>query len=327
MVPPDGRLSAHAWVGRAPAGAAAVVLAAVAAVAACTPGATGPAAPTSGGSSATGAPASPGPLPRSVTDGFTVEIAQARTDRVARVVELRVHNGSAADLTVLEGRLTSATTSGPAVTEEPREVGAGRTRALRAALAAPVCPPGGVTTAVDPAPVVELDVVDADGRRATVRVAPTDETDDLRRVHGEDCAAAAVAAGLELGLEETLTTRDDGTAEVVLRVRPVPGGPHVRLVQVGGTTLLRPASGYGPWVLDVDSAAPPPDGRVVLPVAPARCDLHAIAEDKRGTVLPVHAAVDGVALPPVFVAAPPALRGALHDFVLDACGSADHARS
>ncbi|QGQ18344.1 hypothetical protein GC089_02545 [Cellulomonas sp. JZ18] len=309
-----------------------VVTVLVATVAACSPGRSAPppsSEPSSQPSSEPSSGRSPRPLPAGVADALTVEVAQARADRVARVVELRVRNAGAGDVLVQEARLTTATTSAPAVTERGRDVRAGSTRALRATLADPVCPAGGVTTGVDPAPVVELDVVDTTGRAGTVRVLPTDEGDDLRRVHGEDCAAVAVAAGLTLALDATLTTRDGPTgpvADVVLRVRPVPGGPHVRLVGVGATTLLRPAGGYGRWVVDVDSAAPPPDGRVVLPVAPARCDLHAIAEDKRGTVLGVHAVVDGVELPPVSVPAPPALRGALYDFVLAACGGADDAR-
>ncbi len=261
---------------------------------------------------------------------LTVEVAQARTDRVARVVELRVRNAGPADVTVVEGRLTTATTGAPAVTGKQREVRGGTTRAMRAPLAAPVCPHVATgTSGTDPAPVVELDVVDDAGRTGTVRLVPSDATDDLRRVHGEDCAAAAVAAGLEVALDDDLGTRREGdalVADLVLRVRPVPGGPHVRLVQVGGTTLLRPAAGPGPWAVDVASARPPADGRVVLPVVPARCDVHAIAEDKRGTVFGVRAVVEGVPQPEWYVAAPPALLGALHRFVREACGVPDDAR-
>lgn len=314
--------------GRAPRGRRRRIVAAVAAVLALAVAACGAGEP--GGSAPSRSTASAAPLPAAVVRGLAVEVAQARTDRVARVVELRVRNAGPADLTVVEGRLTTATTVAAAVTEKAREVRAGTTRAVRAPLTAPVCtgPAAGGTT--DPAPVVELDVVDAAGRTGTVTVVPTDATDDLRRVHGEDCAAAAVAAGLDVAFDEGLATRREGdalVADLVLRVRPVPGGPHVRLVQVGGTTLLRPAAGPGPWVVDVDSARPPADGRVVLPVVPARCDLHAIAEDKRGTVLGVRAVVDGVAQPEWYVAAPPALLGALHRFVREACGVPDDART
>ncbi|QCB92578.1 hypothetical protein [Cellulomonas shaoxiangyii] len=312
---------------RRPAPAAAVA----AAVLAGTLTACGPPAPTP--STTTPAPTATdaGPLPDDVARALAVEVAQARTDRVARVVELRVRNAGPVDVTVVEGRLTTATTAAPAVTEKEREIRGGSTRAMRAALAAPTCPAVATGTAgPDPAPVVELDVVDAEGRAGTVRVVPTDETDDLRRVHGEDCAAAAVAAGLRLGLDDALVTREeDGrpVADLVLRVEPVAGGPHVRLVQVGGTTLLRPAAALGPWVVDVDSAHPPADGRVVLPVVPARCDVHAIAEDKRGTVLGVRAVVDGVEQPELYVAASAQLRGALHEFVRAACGVPDDART
>ncbi|MFS0703155.1 hypothetical protein AB6N23_01400 [Cellulomonas sp. 179-A 9B4 NHS] len=306
---------------------------------ACGPGAgsaaTGPSVPAAGTSTTgTGAPSTiasaPEALPAAVVEALSVEVGQARTDRLARVVELRVRNAGPVDVRVVEGRLTTATTGAPAVTDRVRDVRGGATRSLRAALAPPVCPDGAAgATASDPEAVVELDVVDAAGRAGTVRLTPADGSDELRRIHGEDCAARAVASGLALTLDETLATRREGdtlVADLVLRVRAVPGGPHVRVHEVGGTTLLRPAGALGAWAVAVDSAAPPPDGRVVLPVVPARCDLHAIAEDKRGTVLGVRAVVDGVPQPETYVAASPALRAALHAFVLDACGAPDDAR-
>ncbi|UZN02709.1 hypothetical protein [Cellulomonas sp. S1-8] len=278
-----------------------------------------------GADGSSGAPASttPGPLPAALT--LEVEVAQARSDRVARVVELQVRNTGPVDVRVTQARLTSAFVAG--TSQEGREVGADRMRRLRVPLGPAVCTPG---LGDDPAARVELDVTTADGRAGTLVVTPTDETDDLRRIHGEDCATAAVAAGLRLSLADGLVVRDvAGTpvADVTLLVEPVPGGPHVRIVSVRATTLLRPAGATGQWVVDVDSAAPPPDGRLTLVTVPARCDLHAIAEDKRGTVLGVQAFVDGVEQPLVHVAASDALRGALYDFVREACGQAPDTRT
>jgi hypothetical protein len=54
-------------------------------------------------------------------------------------------------------------------------------------------------------------------------------------------------------------------------------------------------------------------------VRPARCDPHAVAEDKVGTLLPVELEVGG-ATGVVKVAAPPALRADLYRFVAVACG-------
>jgi len=256
-------------------------------------------------------------LPAAVT--FDVEVAQSRTDRVARVVTLEVRNTGAAGVTVDEARLTTPFVEG--TSERGREIGADRMRRLLVPLGPTVC---AREVGDDPQAVVELDVTDVDGRTGTVVVTPTDETDDLLRIRGEDCAAAAVAAGLRLDVADDLAVRVvDGVpvADVTLLVAPVPGGPHVRVVAVRATTLLRPlGAATGQWDVDVDSAAPPPDGRLVLPTVPARCDLHAISEDKRGTVLGVRAVVDGVEQPVFYVAASDALRGALHDFVLEACG-------
>ncbi len=329
-----------AWDGDAAVRRGAVVgVAVLVALTACGPGARPaawePSVPAAGASATrAGVPSAsastPGALPAVVVAVLSVEVGQARTDRLARVVEVRVRNAGPVDVTVVEGRLTTATTDAPAVTDRVREVRAGTTRAMRAALAPPVCPDVAAgTAATDPQAVVELDVVDAAGRAGTVRLTPAAGVDELRRVHGEDCAARAVASGLGLALDDALTTRREGdalVADLVLRVQPVPGGPHVRVHEVGGTTLLRPAGALGAWAVGVDSAAPPPDGRVVLPVVPARCDLHAIAEDKRGTVLGVRAVVDGAPQPETYVAASPALRGALHAFVLEACGTPDDAR-
>ncbi|MBF0686295.1 MAG: hypothetical protein IR158_00820 [Cellulomonas sp.] len=266
---------------------------------------------------------SPGSLPTSVA--FDVEVAQARSDRVARVVELQVRNAGPLDVSITRARLTSASLAGES--EAGREIRADSMRRLRVPLDAAVC---GAAAHDDPPPSVELDVSTADGRTGTVVVTPTDETDDLRRIQGEDCAAEAVAAGLRVALADDLAVRDvDGTsvADVTLLVEPVPGGPHVRLLSVHATTLLRPLGTTGRWDLDVDSAAPPADGRVVLATVPARCDLHAIAEDKLGTVLGVQAVVDGVEQPLFLVPAPDALRGALYDYVVTTCGQASDART
>lgn len=293
------------------AGASAAGLAVLGALVGCY---TGTAPPSARPSTTVAVAGSPRPLPADLA--FDVEVAQARTDRVARVVELQVRNRGPRDVTVVRARLDAGTVAGEST--QGRDVAAGRVRPVRVPLGPTTCdaPTGGPLR-------VELDVTTADGGAGTVVLTPTDEADDLPRIHGEDCAAQAVAAGLDLRLADDLAVRDEGgasVADVTLLVTPVPGGPQVRVVSVRATTLLRPAGAVGEWRVDVDSAAPPPDGRLVLATVPARCDLHAIAEDKRGTVLGVLTVVDGVEQPLVYVAAPPTLRGALYDYVLAACG-------
>jgi len=65
------------------------------------------------------------------------------------------------------------------------------------------------------------------------------------------------------------------------------------------------------------------DGRsqtsaVTLTLVPARCDPHAVAEDKRGTVFPLRVSVDGTS-GTVYVAADAEVKAALYDFVRAAC--------
>ena len=62
-----------------------------------------------------------------------------------------------------------------------------------------------------------------------------------------------------------------------------------------------------------------PPSVVVLQLTPGRCDPHAIAEDKRGTIMPIDVVVDGTA-GRIYVPAADAVRGALYTFVTESCG-------
>lgn len=324
---------------------AALVLAATAACSA--PGDASPARPTG-----TSAPtASAAPLPQDVLTGLRVEVRQSRTERAARVVQVAVHNDGTTDLEVVEARLTSPTVEGVAVSEDGRRAPVGTRRDVPVALGDPVCDAGVAATVGGGAPAdaddetgssgaaggagdtasgadagavtVRLEVVDAAGRRGTLEVTPEDPNGHLARIHGEDCAAVAVARGATLALGPRLATRQEpdgrwvGTVE--LTVTPRPGGPEVVVDAVERTVLLDPAAGGPQWTAALSTA---PDGArtVGLDVVPARCDPHAVAEDKRGTAFGVRAHVDGVAQPVFHVTADDALRGLVHDFVALACG-------
>ncbi len=265
--------------------------------------------------SAPPAPA-PSPIPSDTLAGLSVEVRQARSDWALRVVQLRVTNAGPGDVTVARARLVTPDDEGVATSDRARPVRSGVDRDVSVALGTPVCDdaPSGPARA-------ELDLVDAEGRRSTLTVEPADPQGHLARIHGEDCAAAAVAAGATLVLDDQVTTVDVGgtlAAEVSLQVTPVPAGPRVELTQVDGTVLLAPVGGATSWPVAVDTGAGP--ARVPLVLVPSRCDAHAVAEDKRGTFFGVHARVDGIEQPVFYVASSDALRGALHAFVGESCG-------
>jgi hypothetical protein len=262
----------------------------------------------------------PGDLPPGVLDALRVEVRQNRTDRAARVVQLAVHNDGTTDLEVVAARLTSPTVVGPAVARDGRRVPGGTRRDVSVALGDPVCTGGSASGA--PA-VVHLEVADEAGRRGTLDVAAEDPNGHLARIHGADCAAVAVARGAVLGLAPGVATRQDPDGRwvgtVTLTVTPVAGGPEVVVDAVDATVLLAPAASGSAWAAGVSTAAGAAGG-VALDLVPARCDPHAVAEDKRGTAFGVHARVDGVEQPVFHVTADDALRGLLHEFVALACG-------
>lgn len=270
------------------------------------------------------------PLPADVLAGLGVSVAQARLDRERRVVQVRVANESGVDVTVTEARLVTPGAAGTAVSARGRQVRSGVDRDLSVALGEPRC--DGSTDSTDSTgsadsavgePRVELDVMADDGRTGSWRGTPDDPNGVLTRIEREDCAALAVASGARLTLDPDVDVTEpvDGgrpTGSVTLRFEPVAGGPRVEVLAVDGTTLLTPSGGAASWPLTLDSDDGP--GVVVLAFEPARCDAHAVAEDKRGTFLGVRARVDGVAQEVVYLTPGDELRGAIRRYIGVACG-------
>lgn len=255
------------------------------------------------------------PVPPDVLAGISVEVRQGRSTWADRVVQVRVTNAGPGDVSVTGVRLTTPGVEGVAATDKGRVLKSGVDRDFSVALGDPVCDDVGAGPAR-----AEVDVTDGAGGRSTVVAEPTDPQGHLARIHGEDCAAAAVAAGAALTLADTITTTDvDGTlvAGVVLEVEPVAGGPRVEVTQVDRTVLFAPPGGAVSWPVALDTAGG--EAAVTLPATAGRCDLHAVADDKRGTFFGVHARVDGVEQPVFYLASSEELRSALFSFIRTAC--------
>jgi len=253
-------------------------------------------------------------------DGVTVGVQQNRSDQAPRRLQIVIGNGSDAELVVTGARLDSGWFAASASTEDRRvRIPAGRTVGLPVALPDSDCTgkPGATV-------LVEFETADGDGR---VAVEPEDRFDRLPALHAEDCLAESVAATVELSLAAEPVVASVGGAEVAtlrLSVRPTGEGGPVTIVSVAGTTLLSPADPVTGARLDtapLDVTVRPGDAatHIDLALVPARCDAHAIAEDKVGTLLPLEvSAADGGGR--VTVAASPSVRGALYAFVQHACG-------
>lgn len=272
-----------------------------------------------------------GPVPDGVADQLAVEVAQGREQYAEREIRLEVTNSSDETMTLLGGALHADGFGPSRPSKEGRTLvlRPGTTRAVYVGLGEARCDGPGAEpdeTAAPPRATVTL----ALGEGADLGPATdvdVDQVDDpvghLARNHAADCAVAAVAAGAHLAVdpEVPVETRDgELTALVTLRIEPVDGGPEVTLDRIAGTTLMSnpgPTGDTSGWM--GQDLAGQSSGAVVLAVVPARCDVHAVAEDKRGTFLPVTARVDGAEQPTVYVPMPDPARSAFYSFVADYC--------
>ncbi|MGO4147185.1 hypothetical protein AB4Y77_19040 [Paenarthrobacter sp. YAF11_1] len=252
---------------------------------------------------------------------ITVEVNQSRDQYGKQAILLQLTNTTDAPLTVTGARLRS-TLFDDDISWEPSEGGLElpprQPKSLPAALPAAACEASG-----DSPPELNARITYAAPDKDPVEenAAATDPYGVLTRNAGELCLAAAAAAVATMDLDPALEVAADGrTAVVRLVVTPAtPGGTAKRLTieSIDGTTLLAetPAD---PWPRNVTIAPGDATRDLALHIRPARCDPHAVAEDKVGTLLPLRITV-GERQGLVKIAASNELRGRIYDFVTAAC--------
>lgn len=276
---------------------------------------TGPSAPSDSAPSGT-EPSDSAPL---VIDGVGLEILQNRPDYGNRVLQLAVTNEGADPLTVTQARFDAPQFESVAEWAKPTEVPPGLIRQLPVQLGTAICPapPG--------APTLTVTVTDSAGTARRVTGRPSDPFGVLARIAGEDCLDGAVASVATLTVHDDFEVTGSG-ADAVAHLRlvadPSGGSGSLRLVRASSTILLQPADGSD-WPLNATVERGGPSREFVLDAVPARCDPHSVAEDKRGTYLPVTAEVgDAGPSGTVSLRSSDALRLALYDFIASACGFA-----
>ncbi|KQR21371.1 hypothetical protein [Microbacterium sp. Leaf151] len=231
--------------------------------------------------SACSAPSPPGP-------SLDVVLVQQRGDIVAQRVQLRVTNTSATPVTVTSAGLSSAALDGVAggETARPVTIGSGRTTDL------PIPLPG-IRCWRDDAAAEAVLHVDYGGGDRDATVAVDDRLSVLSRLSATQCDRDAVASIARISATR-VTSTGDGFANLVLSIEPSGDAAAGRLeiVSLRGTPLLRFAGGSeAPIGLTVEGDDAPSEAAVA--VTPIRCDAHAIAEDKVGTLFDLVARVDG----------------------------------
>ncbi|MCS5724237.1 hypothetical protein N1028_17625 [Herbiconiux sp. CPCC 203407] len=273
-----------------------------------------------------------------VVDGLALSILQNRPDYATRTLQLSIGNEGDAPLTVVSAHFESTQFATAVDYPGPVEVPAGLVRQLPVPLGASVCP-----APADPTPMLTVGVTDATGAERTVAATPADPFGVLPRIAQEDCFEHEVSAIAALRLDDRLRIEGsgpDGVARLTLHVepaaRPTASGSPASLTLDGAasTILLEPAApatdadaapadgGGAGWPLGISVARGHGPTSITLDAVPARCDPHAIAEDKRGTVLPVAVTLADGTEGTVHVSPSDELRLALYAFIASTCGFA-----
>ena len=252
---------------------------------------------------------------------IVVDINQSRDQYGKQAILIQLTNASGSPVTVSGVDLRSGLFQ-QAITWRPEngqlELPPNQPKSLPASLPEPRC---GSHTGEPPATTIHYARTNNEQRQLSTGA--TDSFGVLQRNSDELCLAKEAAAVASIALAPELDVAPDGrTAVVRLIITPTrTATPNQTLVieSIGGTTLLaeQPSD---PWPRDVAIAAAA-DARVLsLRVRPARCDPHAVAEDKVGTLVPLNVAI-GNRQGALKVPAPADLRGRIHDFVTAACSA------
>lgn len=253
-------------------------------------------------------------------DGISVSVRQTRFDGPLRQVQLVVANASGQPFEVVSAELRSTRFDSAVSFERPQTVPDGSFRDL------PVALPGASCAEGPPVDEIALTFTTADGRTGSA-VLPIDDVAILDAIATEDCVIAAVADVVTLTPPDTAEWMPGGHAPVTLTFTALPTGfaGRVTVLSVGATTLFAHVDERGERIVATPVGltfyADSPATGIPIRLEPSRCDSHAIAEDKKGTLLPFAIEVESETVT-IEIAVDAAVRASLYDYVADWCAMA-----
>jgi hypothetical protein len=228
------------------------------------------------------------PTAAELPDGVSVAVYQPRTEIESGRLVIQVTNDSDVPVTVRRAELESPDYSAPIVWERhDAPLSPGIAIDLRVDPVAPAC------GEPNQAPMlVTLDFRLEDGREGRAVVDATDPSDQFPGIPDALCLEVLLT---EIADVRTVRLESDGRpgspGRLVLAIAGADGEGTATLDVIRSTILvsLLGADGFpvtdAPIGLDVSSATEPTE--LSFPVRPGRCDPHAIAEDKEGTLFPL----------------------------------------
>lgn len=259
---------------------------------------------------------------RSASDrGLDVELRQNRDQYVAHTAIIRISNTSEEAVVVTSLELVGTAFDGATTRDRTSAVPAGQTKDLAVDLPSADCE---VSESEARAGVV-LHLADAS--ILVVDELP-DPTNALPRIHAADCTASRVAAIATVSAEPAIRLEGTGPSTVaVLTISVIPTGAagRLELVELRSTVLLQPAppvsggSSAEVWPLDLVVDASTAPQTVDVRLVPTRCDPHALAEDKVGTLFPLVVRIDDEEEAVLTLPLPPGTADALKEAVRIRC--------
>lgn len=257
--------------------------------------------------------------PAEEVDGLRVEVRQGRFDGPDGVLVVSFANDGDESVTVTRTEVRSPALEVGMERTRPFDLAPGDRLDVRMPLTPSVCD-------ARPDTVVAVELrggAHGDGAAVPALLVPSDPYDTMARIADRDCLAQSAAAAAAIVLPERLRVSGAGTdARAVIDVRVEPaasGDASIEIDRVLGTTLIGSESG-GAWPVGLEVAAGDAPATIELPVRPARCDAHAIADDKRGTILPFELATSDGRAGALEFASGDALKADLYAYYAERCG-------
>ncbi|GAA1056735.1 hypothetical protein GCM10017608_20680 [Agromyces luteolus] len=249
-------------------------------------------------------------------DGLTVAVQQGRLDVPQGRLVLHFEN-TGEPVTVTAVAVRSPALEPGMDRDEPFALGRGDAIDIRLDLTGSVCDG-------DPAAIgVDVRLTAADGAEREGTLEPDDPFGTMARIADADCLAESVAGVAAIELPERLRTTGTGAdrrAWIDVRVAPVASGDGTLSIDgVSATTLIGNEEGQD-WPLGIEVAAGDEPVDAALAVRPARCDAHALADDKRGTILPFTVATGDGREGRLEIASGAALKADLYAYYAERCG-------
>lgn len=228
-----------------------------------------------------------GDLPQHVPlpDGISLLSDQSRLHRKDREVFVRIQNSSGQSIhleafTLMSERIPDVKWTGD------EEIPAGTEADLEYDMPKAACGEGFT-------PILRLTYRLGDGELQESDARADDRYGNISHAMDRDCAEStfAEAADLETGTPTIVGEGPDSVLELPVTMTPTGKRDDVRFGGFGSTVLFNQAEGSP---ADVDVALTGRPFTTTMKVTPARCDGHALADDKVGRLFDVKVSGDGV---------------------------------